>query len=189
MVDTALAWRLGDAPSLPEGYRTYILFVNASAAYPDRAAADTLRTLERNFKRFGDSIGDSHLAVWVNERGQPALSVSRGKYYVDLVAKWSRRSIEYSDGPFVIVSSRHPRDLDRPPMPGDPTAVVIGFREIAPTHIVEVLNLIEARIRREEVLTSSQFRLALLWVRLQSWWDTTNNEFFKKAVLALIEKL
>jgi hypothetical protein len=188
--DTPLAFRLGDGAEIPEGHATYVLFLNASTEYPDRSAPDKLKTLERQFKAFGDSIGNSRLAVWVNDAGSPALSVSRGKYYVDLIARWTRKPIAYSDGPFVIISSRHPRELANAPPPNatDPAAVVISFSGIGADRIVEVLNLLEARIRRDEALTPAQFQMAVFWVRLQSWWDTTDHEFFKKVALTVIEK-
>lgn len=86
LTETPLAWRLGDTGQIPEGYNTYTLFLNTSTEYPDQSAPDKLRKLERHFKGFGDSIGENNLAVWVNDPGSNALSISRGKYYADLFA-------------------------------------------------------------------------------------------------------
>lgn len=197
ITETKLAWDLGESGYIPQGFRTYTLFINTSVEYHDQTAADRLRSLERHFKSFADSIGDENLAVWVNDPGSDALSVSRGKYFADVFSNWADSSIEYSNGPYVMVSDRHPntlKDLDPADRPADrPSVIVIGFNNISADRIIEVLNFVEARIRRAEALSAGRFQLKILWVELKTLWDDDEFREFatgllKDVTIALIER-
>lgn len=189
LTETPLAWRLGDTGQIPEGYNTYTLFLNTSTEYPDQSAPDKLRKLERHFKGFGDSIGENNLAVWVNDPGSNALSISRGKYYADLFSHWSGKSIEYTNGPFIIVSNRHPNDLVRERNAvtdqEEPLVVVISFNNVSSARIIEVLNYLDARIRRRE-LDAIRTNMHVFWVTVKSQWDQADHEFLKNVTLAIL---
>ncbi len=197
IIDTPLTYRLGKQGIIPDGFKTYTLFMSTSTESSDRSSTDKLRALERNFKRFGDLIGQRNLAVWVNEGTTLELSVSRGVYYADLFSRWSGHSIEYSDGPFIVVANAHPKVFSTAEYrttveASQPTAIVIGFRNISPDHIIDVLNLLEARIRRETV-DPSEITIQILWIKVKSWWEEGADkelvkELFKKITIALISR-
>ena len=190
MSETPLAWRLDRAGKIPSGFATYTLFLNTSAAYPDADAPKKLAVLKRQFEEFGHSIGDKNLAVWANEPDSDKLSVSRGKYYADVFARWSGQSVSYNDGPYVIVCDRHPDELQTAAAePGaSPSVIIISFRNVASDRIIEVLNYLEERIRREELKTA-QPQVYALWIKMKSWWDGADREFMKSVTLALLQKL
>lgn len=192
ITETPLAWHLGQTGKIPSGYKTYTLFLKTSYDYTNDTPSDKLRVLEKSFKVFGDSIGDDNIAVWVDKGENSALSVSRGKYYADLFSRYSGKSIEYSDGPFLILSGRHPEELSRLKSNGkneeNATIIVIGFRNISSKRMIEILNYLEARIRRDE-LNTTKTSLYTLWVSMKSWWDETDKEFLKEVTLSLISRM
>ena len=184
---TPLAWRFTSGSRIPDGYSTYTLFLNASTGYPDRDAPAKLRALERQFKDFGDSIGNANLAVWVAEARETALSVSKGKYYADVLSAWSGNAINYSDGPFVIVTDRNPDNLGKREEGDKALVIVIAFGNVGAARIVEVLNAIETRIRRDDI-NMAKMGLSVFWIRLKSIWDGLDKEMLSKMALALLQK-
>ncbi len=190
--ETPLAWSFSDADGsaqIPSGYDYYTLFINTSHTYANNESDKKLDTLERNFKRFGDSIGDRNLAVWVNEPGSKSLSVARGKYYADLLSSWPGVSLEYSDGPFVVITDLHPSKFTVPKgeSPDDPIVISISLGDITAARTIEVLNYVESRIRRDDV-SPTKTRLNVWWVRLAGYWDETEfRDFMKDVTIALIK--
>jgi len=183
-----LAWKLEGA-KIPAGYETYTLFFSTDSGYGDREAAQRLEALQREFKSFGDSIGARNLAVWVNEPGLDRLSVSRGKEFADLFARTSRSSLDYNDGPFVVVCDRHPDLFDAASggVEAPPRAIVLSFRGVSPDRVGEVLNFVEASIRRDSV-DARRIGMQALWVKMKSWWEQTDRTFVKQVILTLITK-
>ena len=192
MTEAPLTYHLGYTGKIPTGYKTYTLFLSTSYDYIDNETHDKLLILERNFKTFGDSIGANNLAVWVNRKRSNALDVSRGKYYADLFSKYSGKSIEYSNGPFVILSSLHPQELSRENRVDKsnegPIVIVIGFKNISSKRVSEILSYVEARIRREE-LHAQKAEMYILWIKMKSIWDKADKEFLKDVSLELISKI
>ena len=193
ITETPLAWRMDTADKIPVGFDTYTLFIDTSYEYADEAAAAKLEILNRNFKSFGDSIGDRNLAVWVNEPGSDRLSISRGKYFADLFSRWADQSLEYSDGPFVILSDTHPdvfkTETREALQEQEPTIIVIAFNRISTQDVINVLNHLEARIRRGEI-SASQTSLYTLWLQMKSWvTQEESRQFLKDITLALIAKI
>ncbi len=190
IISNPLAWPL-DGAKIPDGYRTYTLFFNASAEYQDRDTPEKLTILRRNFKSFGDSIGGSNLAVWVNEPSTERLSVSRGKEFADLFALASSASLNYNDGPFVVVCDRHPdlfaKDASTTNAGERPQAIVIGFRNISSDLIVDVLNFVEQSIRRDNI-SATGIGLYAFSAKMKSWWAQTDRDFIKKVVLAFVSR-
>src|SRR5438445_3830138 len=62
---TNLAAHLGGGRQIPDGFKTYSLFLVTSEWEAEDAQAKTVANLEKSFKEFGDTIGDHNLAVWV----------------------------------------------------------------------------------------------------------------------------
>lgn len=188
ITETPLAFHLGHTGKIPLGYKTYTLFLRTSYNYMDDSKPETLRVLERSFKAFGESIGDDNIAVWVNKKESNALSVSRGKYYADLFSHYSSNSIEYGDGPFIIISDKHPEELSRLKSEigneEKATVIVVGFKNMSSERMIEALNYFEARIRREE-LSSTKANLYPLWISMKSLWDKADKEFLKGVTLSL----
>ncbi len=71
---------------------------------------------------------------------------------------------------FVIISNTHPAVLTQDGECADSEAIVISFASLPPARVVEVLNYVESRIRRER-LDETEVELEVLWIRLTSWWD------------------
>jgi len=65
-----LALHLGEAGLIPEGFDTIRFLLTLALSIPDHAAKDKLKSLEKNFKAFGDSIGPRNLAIWGKRKQQ-----------------------------------------------------------------------------------------------------------------------
>ena len=178
---------------IPKGFGTYTLFFNTSYEYTDKTAPNKLNILKRNFERFGNSIGSNNLAVWLREPDSEQLSVSRGIYYADVFSKWTDESLEYSDGPYMIISNTHPDYFMNTQLQQDPNqepiVIAVGFNNISEDRIINILNFMEARIRRSQLHPTS-IKLKILWVKMQSWLDDKEvREFLKGVFFRLIEKI
>ena len=170
--DTPLYWRPDEAAGtkIPDGYKYYTLLINTSVEYRDTSREETLQKLKDIFEEFGAAIGDNNLAVWMSEPGSIELSVSLGKYYADLVSTHSGLELEYSNGPFLVLTEFNPDDFESrvPADSGD--VMAISFAGVQPDRVIDVLNHVEARIRRNEVRLGD-VDLFIFWTKLKSWWS------------------
>jgi hypothetical protein len=95
------------------------------------------KRLYKQFKAFGDAIGEKRLAVWFSdEEDQP--DVLRSKFYADLLG------LSYSGGPYIVTTTRHPLILAK-----TDEAVVISLNGISPERWVNILNALERDLRTE----------------------------------------
>ena len=63
--------------------------------------------------------------------------------------------------------------------------VVISFNNVSSARIIEVLNYLDARIRRRE-LDAIRTNMHVFWVTVKSQWDQADHEFLKNVTLAIL---
>jgi len=188
-----VAWSFDEGERIPTNYSTYTLFLNTSYEYAEQETLETLTGLRTKFARFGKSVGKENLAVWVNEPGTGDLSVARGKYYLDIFDKWSDAApLEYSSGPYVVVTDTHPDELktasDGKLRNLRPIVIAISFQSVSTNRVTELLNVLEKRIRTGEI-DSAEIGLKVFSLSLKSWWnDNEDKQFLKDITLALLSR-
>ena len=115
-----------------------------------------VEVIKKAFIAFGDAIGPKHLAVWFLDDGQQ-ISLERSKHFSDQL------NLNYSDGPFVIVSSVHPNNL----LPRS-NPVIIKLHGIPAARIVDILNILEQDLRTARGIRRNQLLAEEVWARLVS---------------------
>jgi hypothetical protein len=130
--------------SIPDGYKTYALFINPSHEYNNKHLNDKIFILSKVFKNFGESIGEKNLAVWcgiIDDNLQKAhFNVSQSKYYAD------KFTLNYNEGPYVILTDVSPDSISGI-FPKNGHVMILSFSNIHPDRIVTVLNEVEKRLR------------------------------------------
>lgn len=192
-VGRPLTFRTEHGP-IPEGHDKYILFISTSLGHARTTTREKIRELDKLFKDFGEAIGPNNVAVWVNEPGSDSLSVSMGRRYADILARWAGQRIEYSDGPFILLLNKHPDTFNQrvPSERGEgPLVIVIGLRTISVERVVDVMDYLLTRIRRSQAegeVDRVRIDMAVLWERLKSFYDK-DRKFFKDATLTLLQAI
>jgi len=185
---TPLAWKL-EGMSVPKDFKTYTFFVTTSPEYVGNNWNEVMQALRRNFQVFGDSIGDRNLAVWVNDPGSDLLSVSRGRYFAERYASAIGTTIDYNGGPYVLVTNVHPDELPEATKYAneeEPAVIMIGFNNISPNRVIEVLNALDKHLRYDDKLVAGPIRMEVLWVKIKSWWDDPDNRSLVKDIVIIL---
>jgi len=181
--------------SIPTGYASYTLFIATNTQGVAAESATNQKILEERFSDFGDSIGSNNLAVWVGDSSTGKLSISLGKYYLDDFSKWTTRSLEYSDGPYIILSDRHPDQWVSNDAEADKektVSIAISFSTTPSIRTIKVLDFIEARIRRDQ-LDQQAIEMQLLSASMtdwwSEWWEESGASWFREVSLLVVEAL
>ena len=114
--------------SIPENYKSYTLFFATSYKTTEILTKKSRNKIKKQFEKFGESIGDENIAVWVKSPYSEDLNIELGKTYSDRLHRWHNLSLDYSDGPYLIFMTHSP---DIPPM-NDDYAVAISFKNKTP---------------------------------------------------------
>ena len=128
----------GPDQPIPSGFKTYSLFLIPSSEWLGRS--EELLELHGAFQSFGDAIGDDHLAVWFRGADRELMStdsLNRCKSYCD------RFGLDYSGGPYVVVSDVNPDGEDA----GGMEPVVIKLDRVKTSGIIRILNILEKDLR------------------------------------------
>ncbi|HEX2853726.1 MAG TPA: hypothetical protein VHO24_10850, partial [Opitutaceae bacterium] len=166
LYETNLAFHLSDAKQLPTGFATYTFFLVTSGWESEGDAATALTEVEQGFKKFGDTIGDKNLAVWVTG-SDGRLSLSLGRHYADAFSQWAREPLNYNEGPFVVVTDTHPSLLAQT---RQRTIVIVSLKGLSAQRTRAILNNLELSIRREQISTR-QLTFQVFCARLTEWWE------------------
>ncbi len=121
---------------IPDNYKSYTLFFSTSYQTKEFLTVSSKDELKGYFKKFGESIGEGNVAVWVRNPDSDDLNIELGKTYADRIHKWYNLSLEYSDGPYLVFMTRSP---NVPPMRDD-FAVAIGFKDKTSTDITKAIE-------------------------------------------------
>ena len=120
--------------SVPRGYPVYATFLWPS--YDSSLNRRRVSAIRRSFRRFGVSIGSKGAAVWF-QRPKVSVDIGRAKSFCD------KLDLSYDRGPYIIVSDRHPDDLDN--LNG---VILVRLTDLSPQRIVRVLNILEQDLRQ-----------------------------------------
>ncbi|WP_157067459.1 hypothetical protein [Desulfosarcina cetonica] len=114
-------------------------------------------------KRFGKSIGNNNLVVWVKNPKTDGLNVEMGKTYADRLYRWYGYNLDYSSGPYLVYLTQNP---NQPPNAND-FAAIIGFKNKNYEDSIEAIEYLESQIRREKV-KKEDVTMINYWIDLKS---------------------
>lgn len=168
--------------TIPEGYQSYTLLFATSYDYVENASSQDMKRLRKKTQRFGKSIGQENLTIWVNKPSSEELNVELGKTYSDRIYSWHNIKLDYSDGPYLVYFSHNP---DNPPAPGD-FAACISFSNKTSEYISESIEYIEANIRRGTI-SIENIKTINYWLDLKSF-VSKNSKSLKELLVKVSEK-
>jgi hypothetical protein len=145
---------------LPAGFETYSLFLVPDVRWRTGEFAKYQSNLWQAAHNFGQSIGDTHVAIWFLD-DEDNVDVLRSQEYC------RRFGLSYNDGPYVVTVRKRP-DL----LTANDEVVVIRMGGVAPSGIVAILN----RLSQDLKTTGRPATGRLLY------------EEIKERVLALVQK-
>jgi hypothetical protein len=126
--------RLAVKQPVPDGYRTYTMFLICAPGWLRPQFEDRMKDLYEQFNAFGRAIGSEHAAVWFWDK-QPttgsyveAIDVERS------VAYCSRHRLAPSGGPYLLLTDGHP-DKE-----GAKATMVLGLAAKTPAEIAQILE-------------------------------------------------
>jgi len=121
---------------IPDGYKTYTLFLITDEKWVSGEKDAELEKLYKDFLKFGHVIGDDNLAIWFRNRKKNALvDISHNQKYCD------KFGLPYL-GPFIIISEKNP---DNELVPDD--YYRLNLNGITSNRITEILDYLGKSIR------------------------------------------
>ncbi|WP_157237702.1 hypothetical protein [Desulfobacter curvatus] len=172
--------------SIPDSFNSYTLFFATSYELNKPFDKKYLKKMNKQFKSFGKSIGENHLAVWVKNIDSDDLNVDLGKTYADRLHRWYNSELSFYDGPYLIFMSNTPDAIPR----SDDFLVVISFKNKKPEAITEIIEYLEATIRRDEI-SKYKIQTKLYWLDFETFL-VENKESLKtigkEIIIKVIEK-
>jgi hypothetical protein len=121
---------------IPNDYGVYSLFIIPNKSWSRK---DELSQLKEVFQNFGDAIGNSRLAIWLEDE-KTGVDINRSKWYCDLLR------LSYNDGPYVVTTRHRPDQIKQ----GE-EIVLINLSGISVGRAEKVLNVLEEDMRKNSL--------------------------------------
>ena len=166
---------------IPEGYKTYSLFLICNPQWLDQDRSGDLHNLYIQFQNFGRAIGDDHLAVWFwRSEGRTRNSELARDVDVERSVRFCQTwRLKPSAGPHVVVTSTYPQEHDQfSGLPKNSAVYTLG--NMVPKDISALLaKLTDDLIQNGHVNSREAAQPAPpgLWVRLLEATQQTINSF------------
>jgi hypothetical protein len=129
-----------DEGPIPDGYKTYTLFLIPDEKWVTEEKDEELNKLFKDFLKFGRVIGDDNLAVWFRSRENNALvDISHNQKYC------KKFGLPYL-GPFIIISKKNP-DINKENELAPDDYYRLNLNGITSSRITEILDYLGNSIR------------------------------------------
>jgi len=146
------AWEeLRPDQEISDEFETWSLFLVCHQRWLLSESNDEMGALHNQFLAFGEAIGPDHLAVWFLQDPEPIHSESNIPDVQRNIEYCLKFNLPLSDGPYVVVTSNYPDNLDVESP--DSSFLIVHLNGADSVEISNLLTELNQKIRTEELAT------------------------------------